>query len=162
LYGGRVRTCYSEPLSLADHVAAADLVIGATLTPGKLAPRLITRTLLRRMRRGSVFVDISIDQGGIAETSRPTSHSDPTYVEEGVIHYCVPNMPAAVARTATLALTQATLPYTVKLANLGWKAALAGDAGLRDGLQICAGQVTHAGLAQDVGKPYVTFEESTE
>jgi len=159
LYGGRVRTCYSEPLSLADHVAAADLVIGATLTPGKLAPRLITRTLLRRMRRGSVFVDISIDQGGIAETSRPTSHSDPTYVEEGVIHYCVPNMPAAVARTATLALTQATLPYTVKLANLGWKAALTEDAGLRDGLQICAGQVTHAGLAQDVGRPYVTFEE---
>jgi alanine dehydrogenase len=158
VYAGRVRTCYSEPLSLADHVAAADLVIGATLTPGKLAPRLITRAMLRGMRRGSVFVDISIDQGGLAETSRPTSHSDPIYVEEGVIHYCVPNMPAAVARTATLALTQVTIPYAVKLANLGWKAALAEDAGLRDGLQICAGHVTHAGLAQDVGQPYVPFD----
>ncbi len=113
---------------------SADLVIGATLTPGKLAPRLITRAMLRRMRRGSVLVDISIDQGGIAETSRPTSHSHPIYVEEGVVHYCVPNMPAAVARTATLALTQVTIPYVVKLADRGWKAALADDAGLRDGL----------------------------
>jgi alanine dehydrogenase len=159
-HDGRVRTCYSEPLNLADGVAGADLVIGATLTPGKLAPRLITRAILRRMRRGSVFVDISIDQGGIAETSRPTSHSDPIYVEEGVLHYCVPNMPAAVARTATLALTQVTIPYAVKLADRGWKAALAEDAGLRDGLQICAGQVTHAGLAQDVGKLYVPFEQA--
>ena len=160
IHDGRVRTCYSEPLSLADNVASADLVIGATLTPGKLAPRLITRAMLRRMRRGSVFVDISIDQGGIAETSRPTSHSEPTYVEEGVIHYCVPNMPASVARTATLALTQVTIPYAVKLADRGWQAALAEDAGLRDGLQVCAGQVTHAGLAQDVGKPYVPFEQA--
>jgi alanine dehydrogenase len=160
VHDGRVRTCYSEPLGLANSVAAADLVIGATLTPGKLAPRLITRAILRRMRRGSVFVDISIDQGGIAETSRPTSHSEPTYVEEGVIHYCVPNMPAAVARTATLALTQVTIPYALKLADRGWKAALSGDAGLRDGLQVCAGQVTHAGLAQDVGWPYVPFEQA--
>jgi alanine dehydrogenase len=160
VHDGRVRTCYSEPLGLANSVAAADLVIGATLTPGKLAPRLITRAILRRMRRGSVFVDISIDQGGIAETSRPTSHSEPTYVEEGVIHYCVPNMPAAVARTATLALTQVTIPYALKLADRGWKAALSGDAGLRDGLQVCAGRVTHAGLAQDVGWPYVPFEQA--
>ena len=94
-------------------------MIGATLTPGKLAPRLITRALLRRMRPGSVLVDIAIDQGGIAETSRPTSHSQPIYVEEGVVHYCVPNMPSAVARTATLALTQATLPYVLKLADRG-------------------------------------------
>jgi alanine dehydrogenase len=160
IHDGRVRTCYSEPLSLAENVASADLVIGATLTPGKLAPRLITRAMLRRMRRGSVFVDISIDQGGIAETSRPTSHSAPTYVEEGVIHYCVPNMPASVARTATLALTQVTIPYAVKLADRGWQSALADDAGLRDGLQVCAGQVTHAGLAQDVGKRYVPFEQA--
>jgi alanine dehydrogenase len=111
------------------------------------------------MRPGSVFVDISIDQGGIAETSRPTSHSAPTYVEEGVIHYCVPNMPSAVARTATLALTQATIPYLVKLADRGL-AALAGDAGLRAGLQICAGNVTHAGLAQDVKRPYVPPEQA--
>jgi alanine dehydrogenase len=160
VHDGRVRTCYSEPLTLAEHVARADLVIGATLTPGKLAPKLITRALLRQMRSGSAFVDISIDQGGIAETSRPTSHSDPLYVEEGVLHYCVPNMPSAVARTATLALTQATIPYVLKLADRGWKATLAEDAGLRNGLQICAGHVTHAGLAQDVGRPYVPFEQA--
>lgn len=158
-YDGRVKTCYSHALAIAEHVAAADLVIGATLTPGKLAPRLITRELLRRMRPGSVFVDISIDQGGISETSRPTSHSAPIYVEEGVIHYCVPNMPSAVARTATLALTQATMPYVVKLADRGL-AALAKDTGLRGGLQICAGQVTHAGLAQDVKRPYMPPEQA--
>jgi alanine dehydrogenase len=158
-YDGRVKTCYSQALAIAEQVAGADLVIGATLTPGKLAPRLITRELLRKMRPGSVFVDISIDQGGIAETSRPTSHSAPIYVEEGVIHYCVPNMPSAVARTATLALTQATIPYVVKLADRGL-AALAGDAGLRAGLQICAGNVTHAGLAQDVKQPYVPPEQA--
>jgi alanine dehydrogenase len=107
-----------------------------------------------------VLVDISIDQGGIAETSRPTSHSDPIYVEEGVLHYCVPNMPSAVARTATLALAQATIPSAVKLADRGWRTALAEDSGLREGLQICAGHVTHAGLAQDVGKPYVAFEQA--
>lgn len=155
-YGNRVRTCYSQALTLAQQVAEADLVIGATLTPGKLAPKLIDRVLLRRMRPGSVFVDISIDQGGIAETSRPTSHTDPTYVEEGVIHYCVPNMPAAVARTATLALTQATIGYVLDLADKGYKSALMEDVGLRNGLQICAGHVTHAGLAQDVKRPCIT------
>jgi alanine dehydrogenase len=160
VHDGRVKTCYSQALTLAEQVAAADLVIGATLTPGKLAPRLITRALLRKMRPGSVFVDISIDQGGIAETSRPTSHSAPTYVEEGVIHYCVPNMPSAVARTATIALTQATIPYVVALADRGVKAALTADAGLRGGLQICAGHVTHAGLAQDVKRPYVPAERA--
>jgi alanine dehydrogenase len=160
VYDGRVKTCYSQALAIAEQVAGADLLIGATLTPGKLAPKLITRALLRKMRPGSVFVDISIDQGGIAETSRPTSHSQPIYVEEGVIHYCVPNMPSAVARTATLALTQATIPYALKLADQGWKTALQADAGLRNGLQICAGQVTHAALAQDVQRPYVPFERA--
>jgi alanine dehydrogenase len=160
VFGGRVQTCYSQALTLAEHVAGADLVVGATLVPGKLAPKLVSRALLRRMRPGSAFVDISIDQGGIAETSRPTSHSEPIYVEEGVIHYCVPNMPSAVARTATLALTQATIPYVVKLADLGYKAALLQDAGLRTGLQICAGQVTHAGLAQDVKRRYVPPEQA--
>jgi alanine dehydrogenase len=160
VHDGRVRTCYSQALALAEQLAGADLVIGATLTPGKLAPKLITRAMLRTMRPGSAFVDISIDQGGIAETSRPTSHTDPIFVEEGVIHYCVPNMPSAVARTATLALTQATLPYALKLADLGWKKALESDAGLRNGLQICAGHVTHAGLAQDIGRNYVPFERA--
>lgn len=160
VFDGRVKTCYSQALTLAEEVASADLVIGATLIPGKLAPKLISRALLRRMRPGSVFVDISIDQGGIAETSRPTSHSDPIYVEEGVIHYCVPNMPSAVARTATLALTQATIPYVLKLADQGYRAALLADAGLRNGLQICAGHVTHAGLAQDVKRQYVSPERA--
>jgi alanine dehydrogenase len=158
LYQGRVKTCYSEPLTLADHVAAADLVIGATLTPGKLAPKLISRGLLRHMRPGSVLVDIAIDQGGIAETSRPTSFSHPLYVEEGVLHYCVPNMPSAVARTATLALTQATLPYVLRLADEGVNAALTLDPGLRAGLQVYAGQLTHRGLAEDLGRPWTPYE----
>ena len=160
LYRGHVRTCYSEALAIAKEVAAADLVIGATLTPGKLAPKLITRGLLSSMRPGSVFVDISIDQGGIAETSRPTSHSQPIYLEEGVIHYCVPNMPSAVSRTATLALTQATIPYVLKLADQGLKAALFDDVGLANGVQIAAGHVTHAGLAQDVDRPYTFWEQA--
>ncbi len=155
VHGGRVKTCYSQALTLAQHVAEADLVVGATLTPGKLAPKLIDRAMLRRMRPGSVFVDISIDQGGIAQTSRPTSHTHPTYVEEGVIHYCVPNMPSAAARTATLALTQATIRYVLDLADKGIQRALSEDAGLCNGLQICAGHVTHRGLAQDVGRRYV-------
>jgi alanine dehydrogenase len=159
LYQGRVKTCYSEPLILAQHVTDADLVIGATLTPGKLAPKLITRDLLRQMRPGSVLVDISIDQGGIAETSRPTSHTHPIYVEEGVVHYCVSNMPSAVARTATLALTQATLPYILELADLGLNDALARDAGLRPGLQVHSGQVTHQGLAEDVRRPFVSYDQ---
>jgi alanine dehydrogenase len=111
------------------------------------------------MRPGSVLVDISIDQGGIAETSRPTSHTHPIYVEEGVVHYCVSNMPSAVARTATLALTQATLPYILELADLGLNDALARDAGLRPGLQVHSGQVTHQGLAEDVRRPFVSYDQ---
>jgi alanine dehydrogenase len=159
LHAGRVKTRASNPLVLAEEIAAADLVIGATLTPGQLAPKLISRALLARMRPGSVLVDISVDQGGIAETSRPTSHSDPIYVEEGVVHYCVTNMPAAVARTATLALTQATLPYVLELADLGLRAALARDPALREGLQVYLGRVTHAGLAQDVQRPWTSYEQ---
>lgn len=160
VHGGRVKTAYSQPLTIAQHLADADLVVGATLTPGKLAPKLVTRAMLRTMRPGSVLVDISIDQGGIAETSRPTSHTEPTYVEEGVLHYCVPNMPSAVARTATLALTQATIPYVLALADRGYKQALMDDAGLRNGLQVCAGELTHAGLAQDVERAYVSPEQA--
>jgi alanine dehydrogenase len=158
-YDGRVKTCASNPLALTEQVAAADLVIGATLTPGKLAPKLISRAMLARMRPGSVLVDISVDQGGIAQTSRPTSHSDPIYVEEGVVHYCVPNMPAAVARTATLALTQVTLPYILELADLGLRTALARDVGLQAGLQVYVGHVTHEALAQDVRRPFMAYEQ---
>ena len=160
VYRGRVKTCYSEALAIAEQVAQADLVIGALLVPGKLAPKLISRKLLHRMRPGSVLVDIAIDQGGIAETSRPTSHSQPLFVEEGVVHYCVPNMPAACARTATLALTQATFPYVLKLADRGLDA-LSEDAGLANGLQVHAGQVTHRGLAEDVKRPFRSYAEFT-
>jgi len=123
------------------------------LLPGKLAPKLISRALLKRMRPGSALIDIAIDQGGIAETSKPTSHSQPLYVEEGIVHYCVPNMPSACARTATLALTQATFPYVMKLADQGLDA-LVSDPGLAAGLQVHEGRVTHAGLAEDTGRPY--------
>ena len=156
VYRGRAKTCYSEALTIADLVAHADLVIGAVLVPGKLAPKLISRKLLQRMRPGSVLVDIAIDQGGIAETSRPTSHSQPLFVEEGVVHYCVPNMPSACARTATLALTQSTFPYVLRLADQGLDA-LSENAGLANGLQVHAGQVTHRGLAEDVKRPYRAY-----
>jgi alanine dehydrogenase len=143
---------------VAEQVSESDLVIGALLVPGKLAPKLISRAMLKRMRRGSVLVDIAIDQGGIAETSRPTSHSQPIYVEEGVVHYCVPNMPSASARTATLALTQATHGYVLALADRGL-AALDADPGFAAGLQVFAGHVTHRGLAEDVKMPYVPYSE---
>ncbi|MBI4195723.1 MAG: alanine dehydrogenase [Betaproteobacteria bacterium] len=155
VFGARLKTAISNEQSVMSLVRDADLVIGAVLIPGKLAPRLIKRDDLKQMRPGSVIVDVAIDQGGICETSRATSHSSPVYTEEGIVHYCVPNMPAAVARTATLALTQATLPYAVELANKGLARALAGNAGLLEGLQLHAGRVTHAGLAQDTGRAFV-------
>ena len=133
---------------LDDAVAGADLVIGAVLTPGQLSPKLIRRDLLRAMRPGSALVDVGIDQGGIAETSRPTSHSAPTYLEEGVVHYCVPNMPAAVARTASLALESAVLPFLLDLLSGRSSAAL------RTGWQVRAGKVTHEHLARDTGRAF--------
>jgi alanine dehydrogenase len=132
----------------ADVIADADLVIGAVLVPGRMSPKLVSRELLRRMRRGSALVDVGIDQGGIAETSRPTSHSEPTYLEEGVVHYCVPNMPAACARTASLALERALMPF---LKNLLLNRI---DEALASGIQVRAGRVTHAHLARDTGRAY--------
>lgn len=154
IFGTRLKTAISSPQSIASLVAEADMVVGAVLVPGQLAPRLIAREDLKRMRRGSVIVDVAIDQGGICETSRPTSHTNPLYVEEGIVHYCVPNMPSAVARTATLALTQATLPYAVELADKGLRRAVSENAVLREGLQTFAGKVTHAGLARDTKRPF--------
>ncbi len=151
---GDVEVTGNDPAALATAVATADVVIGAVLEPGTLSPKLLSRALLRTMRKGSVLIDVGIDQGGIAETSRITTLSDPSYVEEGVVHYCVPNMPALVARTATFALTRATLPYVRALADAGIDAALAADDGLRAGLQTRAGAVTHAGLAADAGRPH--------
>ena len=151
LFGPRVETAFSTPDAIAASLARADIVIGAAQIPGRHAPRLIPRSLLKLMQPGSALVDVAIDQGGIAETSRPTTHSSPMYVEEGVVHYCVANMPGAVARTATLALTHATLPYVQRLADLGL-AALDADPGLRSGLQIHAGEITHAGLKQEISE----------
>lgn len=151
VFDGRLETVISTAQSLSPLVRDADLVIGAVLVPGKLAPKLVTTDDVKHMRPGSVIVDVAIDQGGLFETSRLTSHSNPFYVEHGVVHCCVPNMPSAVARTATQALTQATLPYALALANKGLSQALKENAGLREGLQVHAGNVTHAGLAVDTG-----------
>src|SRR5450631_1216256 len=153
---GDVEVACNDPANLAPAIATADVVIGAVLEPGKLSPKLVSREMLRSMRAGSVLIDIGIDQGGIAETSRMTTLSDPTYTEERVVHYCVANMPALVARTATLALTRATLPYVRAFADRGIDAALAADVGLRAGLQIRGGAVTHAGLAADSGLPHAS------
>ena len=154
IFGTRLVTVVSSAGAIENAVVQADLVIGAVLVPGKRAPTLVRREHLRQMAGGSVLVDVAIDQGGIAETSRPTSHSAPLYVEERIVHYCVTNMPSAVARTATLALTQATLPFVLELASLGLDDALRVDPALVPALQVHAGRVTHAGLAQDTGRDF--------
>ena len=158
VFGARIKTRYSEAHAIEELVSQADLVVGSVLLPGKRAPKLLSRRIIKGMMPGSVLVDVAIDQGGCAETSRPTTHSSPTYVEEGVVHYCVTNMPAACARTATQALTNATLPYVLALAGKGWRQALQADAGLRMGLNLHQGQVTHAGLAADLGLPWTAAE----
>ena len=158
VFGASLKARFSEADAIESCVREADLVVGAVLLPGKHAPKLISRALIQSMRPGSVFVDVAIDQGGCAETSRPTTHSQPLYIEEGVVHYCVTNMPAATARTSTLALTQATLPYALALANQGVKQAMLNDPGLISGLNVCAGKVTYAHLAEDLGLPYVAAE----
>ncbi|MFH2211785.1 MAG: alanine dehydrogenase [Pseudomonadota bacterium] len=151
VFGGRLKTCFSQTGAIEKMVADADLVVGSVLIPGKRAPRLISRDMVSSMRPGSVLVDVCIDQGGCAETSHPTTHSHPTYIEENVVHYCVTNMPAACARTSTQALTHATLPYALKIASLGYREALRQDAGLLDGLNLHLGQVTHPSVAADLG-----------
>jgi alanine dehydrogenase len=146
-FGPMLNTIFSTVDAIEQHVAGADLLIGAVLIPGAAAPKLVTRDMIRRMRPGSVFVDIAIDQGGCAETSRPTSHAEPTYVEAGVIHYCVTNMPGAVARTSTFALNNATLPHALAIAGKGWRKALQDDRHLANGLNVCEGKLTYAAVA---------------
>ncbi|MBC7905660.1 MAG: alanine dehydrogenase [Rhodospirillaceae bacterium] len=158
MFGGRVQTAYANLNALEHYTLEADLVVGAVLVPGAAAPRLITRELLTGMRRGSVVVDVAIDQGGCFETSRPTTHAHPTYVEEGVVHYCVTNMPGAVARTSAFALNNATLPFVLALAHKGWVGALTEDPHLRAGLNVHRGQVTHAAVAHARGFQYVDAE----
>jgi alanine dehydrogenase len=150
-FGPRATTLFATTAAIEQAVLAADLVIGAVLVPGAAAPKLVTRDMVRRMRPGSVLVDIAIDQGGCFETSRPTTHSSPTYVEDGVVHYCVTNMPGAVARTSTYALTNATLPFVLALAGKGWRQAMLDDPHLAEGLNIEAGRVTHIAVAQALG-----------
>ena len=151
-FGNRIRTIYSTPEAIARAVRTADLVIGSVLIPGASAPKLVTREMVHTMGPGSVLVDIAIDQGGCFETSRPTSHADPVYVESGVVHYAVTNMPGAVPRTATLALTNATLPHVRSLARLGWHQAIQRDPHLRGGLQVSAGKIRHPAVAQAVAE----------
>ncbi len=158
VFGAQLKTAVSNATTIERLIADADLVIGAVLLPGKLAPKLIRKADLKNMQPGSVIVDVAIDQGGICETSRPTSHTEPLYIDSGIVHYCVPNMPSAVARTATLALTQATLPLALEIANKGLARAIADNPGLQAGVQTLNGKVTHAGLAQDTGRPYATLE----
>jgi alanine dehydrogenase len=150
-FGPRATTLFATTEAIEQAVVAADLVIGAVLVPGAAAPKLVTREMIRRMRPGSVLVDIAIDQGGCFETSRPTTHSDPVYIEDGVVHYCVTNMPGAVARTSTFALTNATLPFVLALAGKGWRQAMLDDPHLASGLNIHDGQVTHLAVAQALG-----------
>ena len=159
-FGARATTLFATAEAIEHAALAADLVIGAVLIPGAAAPKLLTRAMVRRMRPGSVIVDIAIDQGGCFETSRPTTHAAPTYVDEGVVHYCVTNMPGAVARTSTFALTNATLPFVLALADKGAKAALLADPYLCAGLNIHAGEVTHMAVAQALGLRYTQAREA--
>ncbi|MCX7121500.1 MAG: alanine dehydrogenase [Gammaproteobacteria bacterium] len=154
-FGGRLNTVYSTIATLEEEIISADLVIGAVLLPGRAAPKLIKRHLLSKMKPGSVIVDVAIDQGGCVETAHATTHKEPTYIVDGVVHYCVANMPGAVPRTATLALNNATLPFVLRLADKGYKAALRDDKHFRDGLNVCLGFVTNPDVADALQKKHV-------
>ncbi len=159
LYGPALKTLYSTVDALEACIKEADLVIGAVLIPGAAAPKLVSREMLKLMKPGAVMVDVAIDQGGCFETSKATTHQDPTYEVDGVVHYCVANMPGGVARTSTFALTNATLPYAIALANKGYKKALLDDIHLRNGLNVHLGQITYAAVADVLGYRYTSAEE---
>ena len=159
-FGRATNGLYSTRSTLEKHVVDADLVIGAVLVPGATAPRLVTEKMIEAMRPHSVVVDVAIDQGGCFETSRPTSHSDPTYNVHGVIHYCVANMPGAVPNTSTYALNNAVLPFAINIANLGYKEALRQDPNLRHGLNVCKGKVTYQEVATCLNYDYTPPEEA--
>lgn len=160
LFSGKLTTCYSSVQAIEEHIARMDLVIGAVLVPGAAAPKLVTREMIKKMQPGSVIVDLSIDQGGCFETSRPTSFSNPIYVEEGIVHYCVTNMPGGVPRTSTVALNNATLPFIIALAEKGYREACLQDKHLCQGLNICMGKVTYRAVAEALQLPYTPAEES--
>jgi alanine dehydrogenase len=159
-FGTHLKTLYSTQGAVEDECADADLVIGGVLIPGAASPKLVTRTMIKSWKSGSVLVDVAIDQGGCAETSRPTTHANPTYVVDGVIHYCVANMPGGVARTSTYALNNVTLPYALALADKGYRRALLEDKHLRDGLNVYRGKVTYKAVADDLGYRYVNPESA--
>ncbi len=154
-FGSKITTVYSTTDAIEHHVTRADLVIGAVLVPGASAPRLVRKEMLSRMHPGSVMVDVSIDQGGCFETSRPTTHQNPTYKIDGVVHYCVSNMPGAVPRTSTFALNNATLPFILALANLGYRKAMQQDPHLLNGLNVFKGQLTHQAVANALHQNYI-------
>jgi len=156
-FGSRLRTLYATVATIEEAVLSADLVIGAVLVPGAAAPKLVTRDMVGRMRKGSVMVDISIDQGGCFETSKPTTHAEPTYLVDGIVHYCVTNMPGAVARTSTFALGNATLPHVLALADKGWRRAVSDDAHLRAGLNVVDGRIAHPAVAESLGMRFSAY-----
>ena len=158
IFGNRISTVYSTAHNIEEAVLDADLVIGGVLIPGAAAPKLVTAEMVSRMKKGAVVVDVAIDQGGCFETSRPTTHAEPTYEVDGVVHYCVANMPGAVARTSTFALNNATIGHAIALAGKGWKQALRDDAHLRMGLNVAEGKVTYEAVARDLGYAYVSPE----
>jgi alanine dehydrogenase len=158
LFGSKLSTMYSTVDAIEQNVTGADLVIGAVLVPGAAAPKLVSRAMIQRMRPGSVLVDIAIDQGGCFETSHPTTHADPTYVVDGIVHYCVANMPGGVARTSTFALNNATLPFALALADKGWRQACHDDVHLRNGLNIHEGHVTYRAVAHALKLKYTPPE----
>jgi len=161
-WGNRIVTRHATTAAIEEELLTADAVIGSVLVPGAAAPKLVGRALVARMKPGSVLVDVAIDQGGCFETSRPTTHTDPTFLVDGVLHYAVTNMPGAVARTSTLALNNATLPHVLALARLGWRDALRADAHLRAGLNVCDGQLTHPAVALALGHPAVAAQRLLE
>jgi len=161
IFGGRLKTMASTTEAIESLVIQADLVIGAVLVAGAAAPKLVTRAMVGKMKPGAVMVDISIDQGGCFETSRPTTHADPTFVVDGVVHYCVTNMPGAVPRTSTFALTNATLPYVKALASLGTEKALERDSHLARGLNVFDGAITHEAVARDLNLPYRPYSSAS-
>ena len=158
-FESRAKTLFSNRANIEAMLSEADLVIGAVLVPGAAAPKLVSRDMLKHMRPGSVLVDVAIDQGGCFETSHATTHADPTYVVDGVVHYCVANMPGAVARTSTYALNNVTLPHALRIADLGWKAALKANPHLAAGLNVHDGKITYEAVAQDLGYLYTPVEE---
>lgn len=159
-FGSKLSTAFSTTATLETQILTADLVIGAVLVPGAAAPKLVTREMVGRMKRGAVLVDVAIDQGGCFETSRPTTHSDPIYIVDNVVHYCVANMPGAVARTSTFALNNVTLPFALQLANKGWRQALKDNPHLKEGLNVCQGKLTYEAVARDLNVPFVSADEA--